>query len=74
MKSLDKVQKNKNFKVVGFTGQPDGVTRRLLELGFTIDERVKILSTSIQKKVLLVQIRGYVLSVRASLLSRVQVE
>ena len=74
VKTLDLAERNKSLKIVGCVGAADGVTRRLLELGFTAGQRVKILATSIQKKVFLVEVRGYVLSVRASLLCRVQVE
>lgn len=67
-------EKNKTYKIVGFDGKIDDVYRRFLELGFSIGESVKIVSTSLQKKVFLLEIRGYLLSVRSNLLSKVRVE
>ncbi len=65
---------NENYKIVGFNGKFDSVCRRFVELGFSVGEKVKIVSTSLQKKVFLIEIRGYLLSVRASLLEKVRVE
>ncbi len=48
--------------------------RRFFELGLTVGEKVKIVATSLQKKVFLLEIRGYLLSVRASLLAKVVVK
>lgn len=74
METLDKVKIGKEYKIIGFDGEVDKVLCRFFELGFTIGQSVKIVSTSLQKKVFLVQIRGYLLSVRANLLSKVQVK
>lgn len=74
METMDNVKIGKEYKIVGFDGEVDKVLRRFFELGFTIGQSVKVVSTSLQKKVFLVQIRGYLLSVRANLLSKVQVK
>jgi len=74
MKTLDKVELNKVYKIKCFDGELDGVLRRFLELGFSRGEKIKIVSTSLQKKVFLVEIRGYLLSVRTELLKKVVVE
>ena len=74
MTTLDKVKKNKSYKIVGFVGEPDAVLRRFMELGFSKGQTIKIVSSSLLKKVFLVEIRGYLLSVRTSLLSKVQVK
>ena len=71
--TLNECKKNRVYKISGFVGEVDGVLRRFLELGFGLGQRVKIVSTSLQKKVFLIEVRGYVLSVRASLLSKVTV-
>ena len=73
MMTLNRAKINQNYKVVGFDGN-DQIMRRFLELGFSVGEKIKIVSTSLQKKVLLIEIRGYLLSVRADLLSRIFVE
>ena len=62
------------YEIVGFSDGQEAVLRRFFELGFVQGERVKVVSTSLQKKVFLVEIHGYLLSVRASLLSCVQVK
>ena len=74
MKTLDRAKKGEVCKIVGFNGQFDRILRRFLELGFSRGEKVKIVSTSLQNKVVLIEIRGYVLSVRKNLLDRVVVE
>ena len=45
-----------------------------MELGFSRGEKVKVVFSSLANKVFLIEIRGYVLSVRRSLLERVMVE
>lgn len=73
MMTLNRAKTNQNYKVVGFDGN-DQILRRFLELGFSAGEKIKIVSTSLQKKVMLIELRGYLLSVRADLLSRIFVE
>ena len=74
MKTLDRVKKGEVCKIVGFNGQFDRILRRFLELGLSRGQKVKIVSTSLQNKVVLIEIRGYILSVRRNLLDRVVVE
>lgn len=74
MMTLDKAKANKIYRILGFVGEYDAVLRRFLELGFAEGEKIKVVSTSLQKKVFLVELRGYLLSVRANLLAKVQVK
>lgn len=74
MKTLDKAKKGEICKIVGFNGQFDRILRRFLELGLSRGQKVRIVSTSLQNKVVLIEIRGYVLSVRRNLLDRVVVK
>lgn len=74
MKTLDKVKLGETVKLAKILGEQDRVFRRFLELGFTPGQKVKLLKTSIANKVALIEIRGYVLSVRKVLLERVVVE
>lgn len=77
MITLDKAKRTKTYKIVGFQNAQNvqvGVLRRFFELGFETGEKIKMLSTSLQRKVFLIEIRGYLLSVRTSLLACVQVE
>ncbi len=71
---MNLAKKNKTYVVCGFCGKLDGVQRRFLELGFAVGQKVKVVATSLAKKVFLIELRGYVLSVRASLLERILVK
>lgn len=72
MMSLCDGKVNKTYRVVGVNGQ-GRETRRLLELGIIAGQPIKILNKSSLKKVYLVEVRGYLLSVRASILKLVKV-
>lgn len=72
MMSLCDGKVNKTYRVVGVNGQGKEA-RRLLELGIIAGQPIKILNKSSLKKVYLVEVRGYLLSVRASILKLVQV-
>lgn len=73
MITLDIAKQNKTYLIVGFNSN-DSLLRRFLELGFTVGQKVKVVSSSLLKKVFLVEIRGYLLSVRRELLNRIIVE
>ena len=62
------------YKIKDISGENKKVVRRFLELGIIKGQTIKILNTSILKKVFLVEIRGYILSVKADLLSYILVE
>lgn len=74
MMTLDKAKVSKIYRIKGATGAVDKISRRLLELGFTRGERVKVVANSLAKKVSLVEIRGYLVSVRTNLLARIEIE
>ncbi len=65
---------NISYKIKDISGENKKVVRRFLELGIIKGQTIKILNTSILKKVFLVEIRGYILSVKADLLSYILVE
>lgn len=70
MNTLNKAKTNKYYTITGYKGN-DAILRRFLELGFSLGQRVKVVATSLQKKVFLIEIRGYLLSIRAELLERI---
>ena len=74
MLTLSEIKPNQTCTVVGFVGEIDAVLRRLLELGLTVGTKVKVVATSLQKKVFLLQLKGYVLSIRTSILNKVAVK
>ena len=53
---------------------PIKIKRRLLDLGFTPGQKVRILRKSILKKVFLVEIRKFVLSLRREIVQYILVE
>ncbi len=65
---------NISYKIKSISGENEKVARRFLELGLIKGQAIKILNTSILKKVFLVEIRGYILSIKADLLSYILVE
>lgn len=73
MLTLDKGLCGKEYQIVSLC-EENNITRRFFELGFAVGQKVKILATSLLGKAYLVQIRGYVLSVRATLLKQIMVE
>lgn len=74
METLDKAKKNKSYKILDFVGENTSVKRRLWELGFSRGQIVRIMEKSLLKKVSLIEIRGYILSIKTSTLSCVVVE
>ena len=73
IKNLSEVSINKTARVVEIVGDVY-IKRRLLELGFVSDVKVKILSISPLKNSYLVALRGYVLALRKNSLELVRVE
>ena len=53
---------------------PPSVRRRLFDLGFTDGQTIKKIQTSLLGKVILVQIRGYLLSIRSSIADSIMVK
>lgn len=63
----------KSYKILKVEGD-EKVVRRFFELGIICGQTIKIINTSILKKVYLVEIRGYILSIKKDLLSYIFVE
>ncbi len=62
--SISSISDNATFKI----------KRRLLELGFTPDTKVRILRKSLLGQAYLVEIRGFVLSMRKEILTNVLIK
>ena len=72
---MKKFAKNRVYKIVGFESLlDDKVTRRLLEFGFTKGEKFIISHKSFWGSSVIVEIRGYSLSMRTKFLSLLKVE
>ncbi len=74
MTTLNNAKKNVDYVIRGFNSEINPIIRRFMELGLIRGEKIKIISTSIQKKVFLIEVRDYTISVRAELLNCVEVE
>ena len=75
------IVKLSNFKIgqygniVGYSLYVDEkLKRRRLELGFCLGTKIRILYVSVFNKVALVEINGYVLSIRKNILKNIYVE
>lgn len=75
MQNLSSCQFNKYFVISSVNKAcPHAVRRRFFDLGFTHGQKVKKVRSSLLGKVILVEIRGYLLSVRSSLAKFLEVE
>ena len=75
MINLKNVKTGKYYKILDISQYAtDKIRRRLLELGFTSGEYIKIIRKSLIGKTLLVEIRGYILSIRDSISQNIIVD
>lgn len=71
--NLNDCEKNVNYQVVEINSRQTALARRLTELGFVEGARVNIIQFSSLKKTILLELEGYVLSLRASVAEIVKV-
>lgn len=50
------------------------IKRRLLDLGFTHGQKVRIIGQSLLKKAYLIELRGYILTLRKDIVSYILIE
>ena len=74
MDNLTNIKLNKCYKIVGYSALDEKILRRFCDFGLTIGQMVKVTYKSLLKKVILIEIRGYTLSLKSSLASGVLVE
>lgn len=75
MENLGKVKVGVFYTIKGFSDKaPLKIKRRLLELGLTVGQSVRLVRKSLLGKAFLLQVRGYTLSLRRSLASFVMLE
>lgn len=72
--SLNKCKKNKRYIISYIEISNLSIARRLTELGFIEGTSVKIIQFSALKKTLLIEIEGYILSLRASVAEMIKVK
>ncbi len=71
---LNQGEKNILYIVCNIDCSNVAISRRLTELGFVVGSKLKILQFSALKKTLLLDIEGYILSLRASVAELVKVK
>ena len=71
---LNKCFKNITYKVDYVDTTNISISRRLTELGFIEGASIKIIQFSVLKKTLLIEIEGYVLSLRSSIGEMIKVK
>ena len=75
MDNLFQAKRGVECKISGYENfLPIPVLRRLCDLGLTEGESVKVCSRSLLKKALLVEVRGYMLSLKADIAKGVLVK
>ena len=75
MEKLSKVKRWKYVKLVEIDEYLlPNIKRRMLELGLTTGQKVRVARKSILNKVLLIEIRGYMLSIRKNIADHILVE
>jgi Fe2+ transport system protein FeoA len=75
MLSLSEVKMGKMYKICGISSKaPFKIKRRLLELGFTSGQKVCVERKSLLGQAFLVQVRGFMLSMRKDIVNYILVE
>lgn len=74
MLNLCDAKKNKTYVIVDYQNLSTKILRRLCDLGLTRGQTVVVASRSLLKKALLVEVRGYLLSLKADIAKGVKVK
>ena len=64
---------NKKYKISNLCGDNFAIKRRLMELGFIAGRGVTVVRKSLIKKTILVEIEGYLLSIRCQVANMIMV-
>lgn len=74
MNNLSKAQKGKFYRIKGIKlSAPIKIKRRILELGFTRGQNVKMVRKSLLGKAYLVELRGYTLTIRKDIACLIEI-
>lgn len=75
MLNLSNIKKNKTYKITGYSDElPIKIVRRLCDLGLTKGESVALGGRSLLKKAMLIEVRGYLLSLKTDIAKGVMVQ
>lgn len=68
MINLSNAKRNKSYVISGYEDSLSiKILRRLCDLGLTVGQTVKVSSRSLLKKALLIEVRGYLLSLKSDI-------
>lgn len=74
MSFLSDVKENDSAIIVGFDNNlPIEYKRRLCNLGFVVDTKVNVAKISIKKRTMLLELRGYTLTIETNICSKIKV-
>lgn len=74
MQTLCEMKRNKIYTIAGYSKNlPPKIFRRLCDLGLTRGEKVSLEARSLLKKVLLISVRGYLLSLKTDIAKGVEI-
>ncbi len=74
MQNLTQAKLNSTFFICGYQNLTDKILRRLCDLGLTIGQRVRVRAKSLLKKALLIEIRGYELTIKSDIASGILIK
>ena len=70
-KNLCNIELNKKFKIEKILDSSFPIKRRLLELGFISGREIKVVGKSLTKQTILIEIEGYLLSLKCGVANMV---
>lgn len=72
---LSECKKNKHYSIVKIdVSLSEKLRRRLYDLGFLAGQKIRVVNKSLLKKAYMIEIRGYTLSLRNTIVNAVMVE
>ena len=75
METLNSIKANLYYRITDFaSGENEKIVRRLCDLGLVPGEIVRVTNRSLLKKATLVEVKGYVLTLKSSIANSILVE
>ena len=72
---LSECKENKYYSIIKIDSLlPEKLRRRLYDLGFLAGQKIRVVNKSLLKKAYMIEIRGYTLSLRNTIVNAVKVE
>lgn len=72
---LSECKENKYYSIIKIDSLlPEKLRRRLYDLGFLAGQKIRVVNKSLLKKAYMIEIRGYTLSLRNTIVNAIKVE